>query len=50
MATQWKCPDPNCPPTDFPPVDVTAPGDEVRTVVCGGVCGKEYPKGSVKPV
>jgi hypothetical protein len=47
---KYKCPDPNCQPTDIAPVDVTASGDEVPMAVCGGSCGRTYPKGAFKRV
>jgi hypothetical protein len=43
MASLWSCPSPECPPTEFDPVDVTASEDDVATAVCGG-CGKTYPR------
>jgi hypothetical protein len=46
---QYKCPDKDCPPTDFEPVEVTSNEDEERMVICAG-CSKTYPLGMVKPV
>jgi hypothetical protein len=41
-ATKWKCPCPDCPPSDFEPMDVTSPGDHTDVAVCQP-CGKEHP-------
>ena len=52
MAThwKWKCPDPDCPPTDLDPFPVTAMGDEVASVdtrrtVRGGLPQDRVPTG-----
>jgi hypothetical protein len=49
-SMRWKCPKPDCPPTDFPPVEVTSSGDDVRMSVCGGECGQTYPATAFKRV
>jgi hypothetical protein len=49
MPTQWKCPDPDCPPTGYPPPDVTTFETGVPTEACAG-CSKTYPKGTVKRI
>ncbi len=40
----------DCPPTDFPPAEVTSSDDEVPQAVCGGECGRPYPKAAFKKV
>jgi hypothetical protein len=50
MELLWACPNPECPPTEFEPVDVTAPDDDVATAVCGGKCGQTYPLSAFKRV
>jgi hypothetical protein len=50
MALLWSCPDPDCPPTDFEPADVTTLGDDVPMAVCGGECGKTYPRSAFRSV
>jgi hypothetical protein len=50
MASLWSCPSPECPPTEFEPVDVTTPEDDVATAVCGGECGKTYPRSAFQRV
>lgn len=42
MTLPWSYPDPDCPPTDVRPVDVTTTDDEVGTCVCGE-CSGTYP-------
>jgi hypothetical protein len=44
------CPSPECPPTEFEPVDVTTSEDDVATAVCGGECGKTYPRSAFQRV
>lgn len=39
----WKCPCPECPPTDIEPQKVTDFEDEVPKSVCGGDCGQAHP-------
>jgi len=50
MELLWACPNPECPPTEFEPVDVTAPDDDVATAVCGGKCSQTYPLSAFKRV
>jgi hypothetical protein len=49
-AMKWKCPSPDCPPTDIAPVEVTAGEDEVRQSVCGGSCGRTYPTAGFRKI
>jgi hypothetical protein len=49
-GVRYKCPAPECPPTDFKPEEVTSMGDEVPQAVCGGDCGRTYPKDAFKKV
>ena len=44
MPLLWSCPNNDCPPTEFKPVEITSMGDEVPTAVCGGECGGTYPR------
>jgi len=50
MELLWSCPDPECPPTDIEPADATTFGDDVAKAVCGGKCGKTYPRSSFQRV
>jgi hypothetical protein len=50
VAMRWKCPNPECPPTDVAPVDVTSQYNEVPTSQCGGECGAAYPTSAFERV
>ena len=47
---RWKCPMPDCPPTDIAPVDCTSYDDPVLQSICGGQCGQVYPAAGFKHV
>jgi hypothetical protein len=46
----WSCPGDDWAPTENPPIELPAVGDEVEMVLCGGECGREHPKSAVKRV
>jgi hypothetical protein len=50
MDFVWKCPDPQCPPTEKAPVPVTSLADDEPAVICRSECAKEYPKGAIRSV
>ncbi len=49
MFVKYDCPNPDCPPTDFEPIDTTEnEGPDME--LCMGDCSTQYPKGEIKRV
>jgi hypothetical protein len=40
---KWKCPEQECPATEFAPSYVTTFESEVSEAMCNGACGQVYP-------